>query len=89
MRRNPKNLSITKESGEISMARPKDIIEHKPRKRRISSNGSTDGESYLLSNSGCREATRYLKHPSRCISCPFLECIFEIKGGDNGNNCNS
>ena len=71
------------------MARPKGVIESKPRKRRISSKGSPDYQGYVLSDSGCKKATKYLRHPSLCLECPFPECIFEIKGGDNGNNCNS
>ena len=55
------------------MARPRGVIESSPRKQ-MTGRGSTDGESYLLSDSGCGEATHYLKEPSLCLGCPFPEC---------------
>ena len=75
------------------MSRPAGIRETKPRKRKAR-NGTTDGESYGFPDSGCEEATRYLKQYYRdntlislCFECPFLECkLMELRkpGGKNG-----
>lgn len=29
---------------------------------------------------GCQYATQYLGYQSRCIDCPFPECLLEIRG---------
>ncbi len=56
------------------MARPKGVIEKNPRKQ-MAPRGSTDGESYLLPDSGCEPATKYLGgEASLCLECPFNEC---------------
>ncbi len=56
------------------MARPKGIAETQPRKKMIS-RGSKDGIGYVLSDSGCVEATTELGKPSCCLqNCPFPEC---------------
>jgi len=55
------------------MARPKGIIETRPRKQMVG-RASTDSYAYVLSDSGCLEATLFLGHSSLCLECPFPEC---------------
>ena len=43
-------------------------------RKRIIDGGSTDGDGYRGSDSGCADATLFLGYPSRClINCPFSE----------------
>ena len=60
------------------MARYAGIIESKPRKQ-MAGRGSTDGEGYRLSDSGCKKATRHQKCPSLCLECPFSECKLDME----------
>ncbi len=72
------------------------IIETQPRKRMIG-RASTDSVAYTLSDSGCAEATLYLKEQgsedkSLCFECPFPECQIDKyrkrgpkPGGYNGS----
>ncbi len=55
------------------MARPVGIKETQPRKQ-MATRGSTDGQGYILPDSGCRIATKYLGHASLCLECPYPEC---------------
>lgn len=40
----------------------------------------TDGQAYLLNDSGCELASQCLGRPSRCLECPFGKCIMDIPG---------
>ena len=57
--------------------RPKGIIESEPRKQ-MARRCSTDSEAYGGANSGCVDATLYLKHSSLCLECPFQECKLDF-----------
>ena len=59
--------------GNRDMARLNGVIRH-PHYRK---SGSTDGESYNLSNSGCKVATLHLGYSSLCLECPFPECVLD------------
>ena len=53
--------------------RPLGVRDMVPRKR-MAIRASSDSECYLLSDSGCKEATEYLGEASCCLGCPFPEC---------------
>lgn len=40
----------------------------------------TDGQAYLLKDSGCDLASQCLGEPSKCLECPFGKCIMDIPG---------
>ena len=69
------------------MSRPKGIIESEPRKQ-MAGRCSTDAKSYILSDSGCAEATAEIGKSSCCLeNCPFSECKLDKpkKKGPKGN----
>ena len=56
------------------LGRPPGVRDIQPRKQ-MAVRASPDSDSYLLSDSGCPEATAELGHQSRClINCPFPKC---------------
>lgn len=41
----------------------------------------TDANTYTKEDSGCPEATRFLGYPSKCLLCPFKECVYDPGNG--------
>lgn len=40
-------------------------------------NVNKDSENYCYFDSGCKEASQFLKKQSSCLNCPFNECLYE------------
>lgn len=40
----------------------------------------TDHKSYIRVESGCKEASDFLKYPSSCSKCPFPKCVYDKPG---------
>ena len=41
-----------------------------------------DGKSYREPDSGCEQATKFLKEQSSCFNCPFVICYEEMSIND-------
>ena len=38
----------------------------------------TDAKNYAEIDSGCRDASNYLRMQSKCTECPFKRCLMEL-----------
>jgi len=58
------------------VGRPLGVKDRVTRKEMEGRSYNKDGNHYVHSDSGCPNATEYLKRQSRCLQCPFTRCIY-------------